>query len=136
MASVLAVLVLAGCGSQVGTGDGVEDRPADATASSSSSSPSATGSGKAARPSTSPSVPADAPRCASVWREGGRIPRIYQGCVSGETYVERDASPCSSGQRLVRHRNYWGVPGGTVHVGTKPLKDDPEFRRAARECVA
>lgn len=123
--------MLAGCG----TGLEAEDRTSDDPAASGSPSRSATGPQKA-RPSASETAPPDAPDCAEVWQEGGRIPRVYPGCTEGEDYVVRDASACSSGQRLVRYRNFYGVPGGTVQRGTVPLKDDREFRRAARDCVA
>jgi hypothetical protein len=127
----LVAVVLAGCG----TGQDADEEASDPGASSSSAPQSAAGS-KKPRPSKSEAIPADAPDCADVWHTGGRIPRIYPGCMEGEDFVERDASACSSGQRLVRYRNFFGVPGGTVQTGTKPLRDDPEFRRAARDCVA
>ena len=50
-------------------------------------------------------------------------------------FVKADALPCSSGQRIIRYADqYYAVPGGTVHVATKPLDNDRHYRAAAYKC--
>jgi len=123
--------MLGGCGE-----DGQpEGSPTSSESASESASPTESPS-ESPTPSSSESAPPDAPECAQVWRADGRIPRIYPGCMEGDVFVEREGRACSSGQRLVHYRHFYGVPGGTVHKGTKPLTKDPGFRRAAIECVA
>lgn len=137
-ATALAVVLLGACGEDA---EPQEAAPTSASPSE-SASPEPEDSSSAESPSESPSqspsqsAPPDAPDCAEVWQADAHIPRFYQGCMEGEKYVEREARACSSGQRLLHYRNFYGVPGGTAHEGTKPLSKDPGFRRAAIECVA
>ena len=88
--------------------------------------------------SPEPSAPADAPDCEKIWREGGPLPRGYDGCVdTSGVYVPRDALSCSSGQVLVQYRDtYYGVVGGTIHQASVALADDRDFRAAVRSCRA
>ena len=88
-------------------------------------------------PSASASVPAGAPECADLWKDGGEIPRAYQGCVEEGVYVKRDAIACSSGQFMIRYADrYYAFNGGTVFdVGT-PLDESRDYRAATRRCTA
>lgn len=128
--AALAAVLLGACGSESGSEPTGGESSPSAGESSTSSEPSSP------KPSKSETVPANAPVCSEVWREGGHIPRVYPGCMEGKTFVEREGSPCSSGQRLLHYRNFYGVAGGTAQKATKPLKDDPGYDQAAVECVA
>lgn len=134
-AAALALVLLGACGDDAAPGD---TAASSATPSETTSGSSPSGEPEESESSAEPSetAPPNTRDCAEVWRAGGQIPRFYPGCMDGEEFVERVGRACSSGQRLLRHRNFYGVPGGTVHQGTKPLSDDPGFRRAAIECVA
>lgn len=104
----------------------------DAGEDTSANDPSTTGT-----PSTSASVPAGAPECADVWKDGGTIPRTYQGCVEDGTYVKRDAIACESGQFLIRYDDrFWGADGGKVHEVDASLEEDRDYRAATRVCTA
>lgn len=125
VALVLVVpALLTGCGDDEAAPQGAAD-----PTSSSPSSPSAS--------EEESSAPADAPACGDVWSEGSTLPRRYQGCVDGGTFVEADARPCSSGQRMVRYADhFYGVLGGTVHETAQPLGKDRGYRAAMRSCTA
>lgn len=135
-ATVLALVLLGACGDDPGT-QAVD--PTSPTASQ--TSPGTTDTPEEPEETTSPeepepTIPPNARACSEVWRAEGQIPRAYPGCLEGEEFVEREGRACSSGQRLLRYRNFYGVAGGKVHVGTKPLSKDPGFRRAGIDCVA
>lgn len=130
-ATALAVVLLGGCGEDPQPGEAQPTSASEGQSASESPKPKAK-----PRPSKSETVPANAKPCSEVWREGGHIPRVYPGCMEGDDFVERDGRACSSGQRLLHYRNFYGVAGGTATRGTKPLNDDPGFDRAATECVA
>jgi hypothetical protein len=128
--ALLCVVLLAGCGQ-----DGAdEDRAASDPAAG--STPSEPADGGTATPSA-PAADPDAPDCAEVWVTGGPIPRSYAGCNDGDSFVERQALGCSSGQRLVTFDDRWyGVVGGLVREGTTPLEQDREYRASVASCRA
>jgi hypothetical protein len=134
-ATALAVVLLGACGNEgdPGAAEPTSAEEAGTDTPSASESPS-----KSAKPKANESetAPPNTRECSEVWRAGARIPRIYPGCMEGEDFVEREGRACSSGQRLLHYRNFYGVAGGTVTEATKPLNDDPGFDRAATECVA
>lgn len=134
-ATALAVALLGGCGDDGGTG-GSDPTSAEGSGSASPSASESPGKSRKPKPSKSETIPPNTKPCSEVWREGAHIPRVYYGCMEGDTFVEREGRACSSGQRLLHYRNFYGVAGGTATKGTKPLDDDPGFGRAAVECVA
>ncbi len=149
----LCAVALSGCG---GTDDTAPAPTSGAPSSSPSSSSGAAESDSAPAPgspstsasdSSSPTAdPSDdttaaaqpgAPRCASLWTAGGRIPRVYSGCNDGDTFVARDTLACSSGQRLARFGDrFYGVLGGTVTKSRSSLDADKGYRDAVASCRA
>lgn len=82
-------------------------------------------------------MPPGTQQCSEIWQDGHRIPRVYAGCAEGDTYVERDALGCSSGQRMVTYADrFYGVLGGTAHEASQPLDKDREYTAAIRRCRA
>lgn len=125
--ALLCVVLLAGCGQDGADQDEAASDPA------AGSTPSEPDDGATSAPSADP----DAPDCAEVWVTGGPIPRSYAGCNDGESFVERQALGCSSGQRLVTFDDRWyGVVGGLVREGTTPLDQDREYRASVDSCRA
>jgi hypothetical protein len=120
-ALALTGLCLAACGS--------EEPGADDATSKTQESPSG---------DTSGSAPSGAQDCATVWQDGGTLPRTYRGCVDdGAHYVPQDALGCESGQRIIRYADrFYGVPGGTVHAVSTSLEKDHEYRAAVLRCRA
>lgn len=120
----LVALCALGCGSGGST--------ADDPATTDSATPEPT-------PSSSTSATADGPACETVWQDGAKLPRSYDGCVDDAgALVPRDALGCSSGQRMVTYADrFYGVLGGTIHeAASSPLADDPDYRAAVRSCRA
>jgi hypothetical protein len=113
-AAAFALLALAGCGEDQGGQEG-----------------------KDASSSQSPSASNGAIDCAAVWKDGGDLPRSYDGCNSDEGFVTADTLGCSSGQRMVRYGDhFYGVPGGTIHETESSLGDDRGYRVAVASCRA
>lgn len=130
-ALLLALSGLAACGSEGSPGTG---QAADAPTTDTATTDTATADTATAEPEGE-QVPAGTPRCASVWRDGARIPRDYQGCVEDGDLVERDVLGCSSGQRLVRHADrFYGVLGGPVQEVAGPLDSSREYTAVVRAC--
>lgn len=133
---VVAVLLTSACGTE-------SDSPADTTAEESTSqspTPSeSSGESSSESPSDkpSPTAPPGTPACADVWQEGATLPRSYSGCVDGDTYHERSAIGCSSGQRLIRYDDrFYSVPGGTVQQARPSLAKDKAYRKDLAACTA
>jgi hypothetical protein len=148
--ALAAVVVLAGCGTDTAARTSASS---DATASDQpSSAPSPAGGssdGPSSKPSTpgkdksggsaksAPAVPADAPACGAVWRDGLRLARHYDGCVAGGQFVRVDQEPCSFGQQLVRYgTHFYAVRGGPVNRTAAPLTKDRDYRGAIASCRA
>jgi len=94
---------------------------------------------EAQEPSTSnsPSVSNGAPDCATVWQDGGELPRSYDGCNSEAGFVATDKLGCSSGQRMVMYGNhFYAVLGGTIRETESPLEHDRGYRDAVASCRA
>ena len=146
-----AVAALAGCGTEVDPS--AQGSAASSSAASSSPSPTPSehgkhqGHGKHGKHGEhgkhqkhgehEPAVPADAPACAAVWKDGSRLARDYDGCVSGGRFVAVDQEPCSFGQRLVRFGDhFYAVRGGPVNRTAAPLAEDRDYRSAIASCRA
>lgn len=125
LATVTAILLLAGCSSGDGS-DGAGDSDSDATAA-----PQSSGS-----TSASPQVPSD-PECDEVWKAGKTLPEDYTTCVEDGEPVEPDAVACTDGSSLVVHRDsLYAVTGGTiVEPDVAPLQDTEEFGEAYTTCT-
>ena len=152
------VLGLALCAVALGGCGGGDDPASAPTSGASSASPSSSSSAAESDSAPAPGSPSDsdsssptadpsddttaaaqpgAPRCASLWTAGGRIPRVYSGCNDGDTFVARDTLACSSGQRLARFGDrFYGVLGGTVTRSTSSLDTDKGYRDAVASCRA
>ncbi|HEX8779553.1 MAG TPA: hypothetical protein VF728_00095, partial [Nocardioides sp.] len=87
-ATALAVVLLAGCGDDAGTGG--SDPSAGGSGSDSPSASKSPSTPRKPKPSKSETIPANAKPCSEVWREGGHIPRVYPGCMEGDVFVERE----------------------------------------------
>jgi len=86
-------------------------------------------------PTPTASLEAEGPSCASVWVDGAGLPRDYDGCVDGESFVTKDALGCSSGQTMVRFDDhYYAVLGGTISQTDAVLDDDNGYRDAVASC--
>jgi len=109
-AAVLALGVLAGCGS-------------DSEGSA------------AAAPSETPTTHAtDLPFCSDVWVADKRLPTSYKGCETDGQAVKPDRRMCSSGQTIVTYDNrFYAVLGGPVQE-TESLRTDKDFRRTLAVC--
>jgi hypothetical protein len=80
---------------------------------------------------------ADWPPCTSVWRDGSRLPRGYEGCREGDTGVPADARGCSFGRPLVIYANrFYAVPSGVIHETSGRLAKDRGYRSAMASCTA
>jgi hypothetical protein len=128
---VAAVLSTSACGTE-------SESPADTMAQESTSqSPSPSESGGSPGEKPSPTAPPGTPACADVWQEGATLPRSYSGCVDGDTYHQRSAIGCSSGQRLIRYDDrFYSVPGGTVQQARPSLAKDKAYRKDLAACTA
>lgn len=85
----------------------------------------------------SPSASNGAPDCTAIWRDGGDLPRSYDGCNSEAGFVATDKLGCSSGQRMVRYGDhFYAVLGGTIHETESSLRDDRGYRGALASCRA
>jgi hypothetical protein len=127
---VAAVLLTSACGSE-------SDEPADTTAEESTSQSPSPSESPETSDETTPTAPPGTPACADVWQEGATLPRSYSGCTEGDTYVERSAIGCSSGQRLIRYDDrFYSVPGGTVQQARPSLAKDKAYRKDLASCTA
>ena len=141
-ALALPVALLTACGDDDG-GDATD--PGSSTESSSESpSQSATDTptdtptdAPTDQPTETEDPSADWPKCASVWRDGSRLPRGYQGCREGSTGVKADSRGCSFGRPLVIYADrFYGVPSGVIHETPGPLAKDRGYRSALASCTA
>ena len=135
-----ALVLLAGCGADTedtSAQDAEASTSPAADATSPSPSPTKTKDNPEDEPAESPSVPADAPACAAVWKDGTRLARDYEGCMAGGDFVAVDQEPCSFGQRLVRYGDhFYAVRGGPVNRTAAPLAKDRDYRGAIASCRA
>lgn len=118
---------LGGCGS-----DDADSAVADPTTPASSP-----GEVDSSTPEAGLEIPAGAPACGDIWTEGAKLPRMYDGCVAGETYVKRDVIECSSGQRVVRFDDaYYAVLGGPVQAASPSLAENGDYQEFLVGCRA
>lgn len=144
---VAAVVVLAGCGTDTpattAQGSSSTSAVADSTSPSAGAPKDASSASSKGQPMTDQpakdgsTVPADAPACAAVWRDGTKLARDYEGCRAGAQFVAVDQEPCSFGQKLVRFGDhFYAVRGGPVNRTAAPLAKDREYRGAIASCRA
>jgi hypothetical protein len=119
--ALLLGLVLGGCGDE--PGQQATEEPGD-TGSTSSPSPSA----------EETSTP-EGPACQEVWSDGQNLPRSYQGCLEGSTWVAADTRRCESGQVLVAYADrYYGAKGAVVNDMGESLEENKQYQQALRSC--
>ena len=144
-ALLAAVVLLAGCGQQGGTGSAEDpsspaESSADATTdpstepTESTTEPTeteSTGEGEEPEPTS--------PACSEVWKAGQSFPQRYDGCFDEEKgrWVQAMVYRCSSGQHLVTYgRTFYAAKGEQVVETEVPLARDPEFKQALATCGA
>lgn len=128
---LVASAALGGCGSDDGS-----SAAADPTAppSSSSTSPDLESSPPEAAQTA---IPAGTPDCDDVWSEGAKLPRTYAGCAADDVFVERNMIECSSGQRIVRHDDfYYAVLGGPIQAAPPSFADNDDYQDVLSSCRA
>lgn len=88
-----------------------------------------------ASPSESPSAEGREPQCADVWVADATIPKKYQGCSEGETWVRAEKTLCASGQVLVTYADrYYGAVGFKVNDVEGSLADSTSYQDAKARC--
>lgn len=128
LATLTAVLLLAGCSSGDGSdGSGGSDG-ADA------------GSGPtAASPSSATASPPDAaaPACGEVWQASRTLPADYTTCLEDGEAVAPDATECTDGSSLIVHRDqFYAITGHKiVEPDEAPLQDTDAFGEAYASCT-
>lgn len=119
-------------------GDGADTATDPASGSSSpSTAPSSESPSQSPSPSeqSSSSTPPSGPGCESVWKEGAKLPRGYDGCVQTDQFVKRDVLNCSSGQRIIRYDDhYYAALGGKIYQTKSVLMQDRGYRDAVAVC--
>ena len=118
LAGLAALATLAACGEDTTAADPSDGAPtADSTP--------ATGEGQE-------------PACADTWVEGKDLAKKYSGCLDADgELVEPTIIQCSSGQRLVTHDDaWWAVRGHTIGHAPEGLKENKDFKRVLRPCLA
>lgn len=111
--ALLVTVLVSGCGSDTGSGEEAGDQSQTPTAA----------------------AEAEGPTCSSVWVDGAMLPRGYDGCDDGGSFVAKDVLGCSSGQRMVRFDDhYYAVLGGTISETESVLDDDVGYRDAVASC--
>jgi hypothetical protein len=130
LATVTAVLLLAGCTSGSDSG-GDQDEPGAA---------GPTSSGEATDPAPSAEKTSDAPPapdCDAVWQAGAVLPDDYTSCtVDGEAAVQ-DVTGCTDGTSLVVYLDsFYAITGEKiVEPDVAPLQDTEEFGAAYSTCT-
>lgn len=123
-----ALLLLGGCGDD-------SSKSADEATDTASATPSESPSSEPTTAEPSDSQPE--PQCADVWQDGAKLPGGYEGCYEGERRVKPNGRYCEFGKPLYTYADeFYSVPGGRIHQGTKPLKDDPGYQDAIAKCSA
>jgi hypothetical protein len=115
--TVTALLLLAGCTSSDGDGDGGKD----------SAKPSAT------KTTAAPT----GPDCAGIWKAGATLPKDYTKCVNDGAYGEQDVTDCKDGTKLVAYADaYFAVTGGPISKPkVAPMQDTEEFGKVYSACT-
>ncbi|MET0449861.1 MAG: hypothetical protein ABW004_15715 [Aeromicrobium sp.] len=123
LATVTALLLLAGCSSG-GDSDG----------STASNEPSSTVS-----PSATADTPtaASGPDCDDVWRAGQVLPADYTSCLDGGAAGTQDVTECTDGTSLVVYLDsFYAVTGEKIiEPDVAPLQDTEEFGAAYSACT-
>ncbi len=137
---VVALMVVAGCGSESEPQAAGGSTTTDTTsASPTEAAPSETGT-PSATPTKKPSPSLSAaglPVCAQVWQDGVAMPRKYDGCRVGKEAVAPEQRGCSFGKLLVTYDDhFYAVRGGTIHGTTTALAKDKGYRDALESCTA
>jgi hypothetical protein len=137
-ALAIPVALLSACGGDAGDADdpgastGSNDTPSQSPIDAPSETPLPTD-----EPTATKDPSADWPACATVWRDGSRLPRGYQGCREGGTGVKADSRGCSFGRPLVTYADrFYAVPTGVIHETSGPLAKDRGYRSAMASCTA
>lgn len=123
LATVIAILLLAGCSSGGGS-DGSAD-------------PYATAPPQGSEPTSASPQASPAPECDDVWQAGKTLPEDYTTCIEDGESVEPDALACTDGSSLMVHRDsLYAVTGGTIaEPDVAPLQDTEEFGEAYATCT-
>lgn len=125
---LVASAAFGGCGSDDGASAAADPTTPASTPSDLASSPTETAQA---------AIPAGTPDCADVWSEGAKLPRKYAGCAADDVYVERNMIECSSGQRLVRHDDYYyAVLGGPIQAAPPSFADNADYQDVISSCRA
>jgi hypothetical protein len=136
-ALAIPMALLSACGDDDGDASDPgpsSDSPSDASESA-TDTPTAPTDDPTVEPTKDPS--ADWPKCASVWRDGSRLPRAYKGCREGDVGVKGDSRYCSFGRPLVIYADrFYAVPTGVIHETPGPLKKDSGYQSALASCTA
>lgn len=136
-ALALPVALLSACGDDDGDDAADPGSPSAGTSDSPSASASETPTEPTEEPTETEDPSADWPRCATVWRDGSRLPRGYRGCREGDTAVKADSRGCSFGRPLVIYADrFYAVPSGVIHETPGPLAKDRGYRSALASCTA
>lgn len=127
---LVASAALGGCGSDDGPSAAADPTTAP-------SSPGLESSPPEAAQTTQTAVPAGTPDCEDVWSEGAKLPRKYAGCAADDVFVERNMIECSSGQRIVRHDDfYYAVLGGPIQAAPPSFADNEDYQDVLSSCRA
>ena len=132
VALIVPLLLASGCGEE-------ESPAAQGGSTESTESPTESPTESAGdTPSPSPSETlANLDPCGTVWKDGSKLPRDYEGCLEADTAVTPDQQGCSFGKALVRYDDhFYAVRGGTIHETSKPLDKDRGFQSAMKSCTA
>ena len=92
-----------------------------------------TSSSTSAGPTDGPSEPA----CADIWKEGGVLPKDYEGCVSGGKPGNQESVDCQDSRSLIVFEEvFYAVTGGTIRKpADAPLQDTEEYGKAFTACT-
>lgn len=127
---LVAVMLVAGCGSQ--------DTASDASASKtpSSTAPSEPSSSAPSKTSDKPSKAVHLPACSKVWAEGKRLPRGYKGCQEHGVKDHSLIIRCEIGNTLATYgRAYYAPAGGRIVKAHPSRNKDRNWKFVYNTCT-